>query len=966
MQPRCSASWLGVFGQGKCLLTNRIHRFYGSAAIGINKHQQLLSQSVLNRDSQRSACRVSFFSKSNGLVSYSVPYRSLSGIVADPVQQHRQRLYAWFSCLPNEERHFGPSFALDSIHVDPVIRESSIEDILRPLSESTFQTQLQTPQCPRSLSVSQLFQADPSGKPVRNVILYGTVGTGKSTLIRKLVLDWCNERRADFQLIIPLSCEDLSQVSAPVSLTRLINRKYLHLRDLLPTLSNHSNILFILNSLEWMNLDFRMANTELCSDPNEAMPPPAILVNLLRGYMLPEARVLVTTRPSALKRIPRKYVGRYVEICGFSDTELQKMYFQVRLGHKDADPRETENLAEMLSRNLEHHSQLSAACFLPSYCWLTCATLHLLYYSKPGDPPMTLTGIYTTFLRLNFAGEVLDITHPSKLSLMRYVARTIGKLAYEGCLSRRTRFTEDDVAKCFHVELNSEEELNLLNVFRADAFRFFLTPCLRPGQENLFVFAIPAMQEYLAALYFVLGEHKTALQRLGKDVSEVISKAGEDVVAVVNVLSKFLPLRIFALFNLLRVVPRLFGRVTGKNRDNIAQTMTIEMFREEDSYNDDVLDQINSSILGVEGPSPLPEGVDAGPEEAFELFPIFMGGLLSLQNRAMLEQLGCSIMNVDAFEITKALKKDLLRRSLQKLPPSELMDFLFFLYEFQNVGFAAGLVSSLRDLDLSTVRMTPLKCTVVNAVMGDTRKPVAEFNLSNCHLDPDAIHTLSPLLRRCLNVNLQMNSLGPNSCREIKDILLHPDCAITNLRLCNNPLTAEGVGFIMEGLASNSSLKNLSLLHTNLGDKGAEMLADHLGRNQYLEELNLAYNGIHDQAAFRIVEEAAHHPTLSRVHLYFNELSDDGLQALKPVGVKVLVSLTEGTDASRHWHLILKELRANVGGWDHARISAHLTLLLRDLQQSRALTTSLWRKARIFRVETEVKRMLGRIQHGTL
>lgn len=174
--------------------------------------------------------------------------------------------------------------------MDPVIRESSIEDILRPLSESAFQTQLQTPQCPRSISVSQLFQADPSGKPVRNVILYGTVGTGKSTLIRKLVLDWCNERRADFQLIIPLSCEDLSQVSAPVSLTRLINRKYLHLRDLLPTLSNYSNILFILNSLEWMNLDFRMANTELCSDPNEAMPPPAILVNLLRGYMLPEVR----------------------------------------------------------------------------------------------------------------------------------------------------------------------------------------------------------------------------------------------------------------------------------------------------------------------------------------------------------------------------------------------------------------------------------------------------------------------------------------------------------------------------------------------------------------------------------------------------------------------------------------------------------------------------------------------------
>lgn len=194
--------------------------------------------------------------------------------------------------MPTEERHFGPSFALDSIHIDPVIRESSPEDILRPLSELTLQAQLQSPLCPQSMSVSQLFQPRTTGKPVRNVVLYGTVGTGKSTLIRKLVLDWCNGRKSEFRLIIPLSCEDLSQITTPVSLTRLISKKYLHLRDLLPTLQQYSGVLFILNSLEWMNLDFRMANTELCSDPNEPMPPAAILVNLLRGYLLPEVSVI--------------------------------------------------------------------------------------------------------------------------------------------------------------------------------------------------------------------------------------------------------------------------------------------------------------------------------------------------------------------------------------------------------------------------------------------------------------------------------------------------------------------------------------------------------------------------------------------------------------------------------------------------------------------------------------------------
>ncbi|XP_063291920.1 NLR family member X1 isoform X1 [Pelobates fuscus] len=928
---------------------------------GLHLPQKYMYHSLCTKEFRRLSPRVFLISKSHGLFWCPPALRCMSEAATGPIEHHRQRLSAWFSCLPSEERHFGPSFALDSIHVDPVINESTVEEILSPKSDHSLLTPLNR----RIITVAELFHPDSSGKPVRNVVLYGTVGTGKSTLIRKMILDWCNGRRNEFQLIIPLSCEDLSQVTAPVALSRLIMRKYLHLRELLPNLSHNPGVLFILNNLEWMNLDFRMANTELCSDPNEPFPPSTLLVNLIRGYLLPEASVLVTTRPSALNRIPGKYVGRYAEICGFSDMELQKMYFHVRLGHGDADPRETENLAEMLSRNLEHHSQLSAACFLPSYCWLTCATLHLLYYTKSGDPPTTLTGIYTSFMRLNFAGEILDITHPSKISLMRYVARTVGKLAYEGCRSRRTCFTDADLNRCFQGDLGSEEDLNLLSVFRTDAFRFFLTPCVQPGQENLFVFTIPAMQEYLAALYVVLGENKTTLQRLGKEVSEIISKAGEDVVAVVNVLSKFLPLRVFALFNLLRVVPRLFGRVSGQNRENIAQTMTAEMFREEDAYNDDVLDQINSSILGVEGPSLLQDSDGGHKPEAFELFPIFMAGLLSHQNRALLDQLGCSIMKVSAFEITTALKKHLLRSSLRRLPPSELMDFLFFLYEFQNEGFTAGLVTSLQDLDLSNVRMTPLKCTVVATVMGGIKKPLLEVNLGSCHLDPDAIHTLSQVLRKCQTLNLQMNSLGPDSCREIKDVLLHPDCAITNLRLCNNPLTAEGARLVAEALEGNRSLTHLSLLHTDLGDDGADILASHLGRNKHLQELNLAYNGIHDEAALKLVEEGARHPTLGRIHIYFNELSDSGLRALQSLGdVRVLVSLTEGADASRHWALILRELRANAGGWDHEKIRAHLTLLLRDLQSSRELTGNLFRKVRILRVERKVKSMLNRIQQG--
>lgn len=210
---------------------------------------------------------------------------------AEAIEKHRKSLGDWFSQQPNEERQFGPSFSLDTTHVDPVIRETSLEEILKPSPEMTIQNQLQE-SCSHAIGLQNLFDVDACGRQVKNVVLYGTVGTGKSTLIKKMVMDWCHGRLPRFELIVPFSCEDLSQGNTPISLRRLITKKYVHLREIVPTLgSTNLKVLFILNGLDRLNLDFRLAHNELCCDPNEPVLPSAIVVNLLRKYMMPEVSV---------------------------------------------------------------------------------------------------------------------------------------------------------------------------------------------------------------------------------------------------------------------------------------------------------------------------------------------------------------------------------------------------------------------------------------------------------------------------------------------------------------------------------------------------------------------------------------------------------------------------------------------------------------------------------------------------
>lgn len=45
------------------------------------------------------------------------------------------------------------------------------------------------------------------------------------------------------------------------------------------------------------------------------------------------------------------------------------------------------------------------------------------------------------------------------------------------------------------------------------------------------------------------------------------------------------------------------------------------------------------------------------------------------------------------------------------------------------------------------------------------------LTLQSCH---------HPLLLLC--TSLQLNSLGPDACKEIRDLLLHDKCAVSNLR----------------------------------------------------------------------------------------------------------------------------------------------------------------------------------------
>lgn len=77
------------------------------------------------------------------------------------------------------------------------------------------------------------------------------------------------------------------------------------------------------------------------------------------------------------------------------------------------------------------------------------------------------------------------------------------------------------------------------------------------------------------------------------------------------------------------------------------------------------------------------------------------------------------------------------------------MDLLVLLYEFQNPRLTAEVISSVRTVRLSNVRMTPLKCFVLNSVL-DCAPPsflLDTLDLSSCHLTRNLLKMLWPAFK---------------------------------------------------------------------------------------------------------------------------------------------------------------------------------------------------------------------------
>ena len=153
---------------------------------------------------------------------------------------------------------------------------------------------------------------------IKTVLTTGEAEIGKSFHVQKFIKAWAEKtnRKNDVEVIFQFNFSKLKLIEGKISLVELLNRFFEETKESVISDYAQFKITFILDGLNSYDHNLDFDNNETLSDVRQPASVNALLTNLIKGNLLPSARVWITSRPSAAAKPPVGWIDRMTEIRG--------------------------------------------------------------------------------------------------------------------------------------------------------------------------------------------------------------------------------------------------------------------------------------------------------------------------------------------------------------------------------------------------------------------------------------------------------------------------------------------------------------------------------------------------------------------------------------------------------------------------------------------------------------------------
>ncbi|XP_068451699.1 NACHT, LRR and PYD domains-containing protein 12-like [Clinocottus analis] len=679
----------------------------------------------------------------------------------------------------------------------------------------------------------------PSGgyRPIRTVLTNGIAGIGKTFLVRKFVWDWAEKQtNQDVHLIFPFTFRQLNLWKGEkLSLSELIHEcideakgiEREALDDIFATLQSSPNtnydksvfkLLFVLDGLDesLLRLDCSSGeNPAVAFTATESIPVDVLLANLIRGKLLPSARLWITTRPAAASQIHLDFVGMVTEVRGFTDPQKVE-YFRKRFGD--------EEQAGRIISHIKTSRSLHIMCHIPVFCWITATVLKgVLETTKGGELPKTLTEMYAKFLVFQIH-QTKEKKYDQK-KFNQYI-KSLAKLSFHQLEAGNLIFYEKDLKE-------SGIDVSKASVCSGVFTEIFKEEHGKKNEDKMFSFVHLSVQEFLAAFYVrmelvnrrknvMLASGQTFLDKVRMffrttSTTEVHRYAIDEALKSPNG-----HLDLFLRFLLGLSLPSNQNHLRGLlKKKSSSQTIqrTVKYIKE---INENVSPERSINLFHC-----LNELNDGSLVEEIQQF-LSSGRLSNELSPAQWSALGFILLSSgEDLEVFDLKKYSASEEALLRLLP---------------------VVKASNKALLSGCNLSEGSCEALSSVLSSKSSRLRELDLNDNDLQDSGVKLLSAGLRspECTLKTLRLSgcNLSERSCEALALVLSSKSSSLRELDLNNNDLQNSGVKLLSAGLESQRChLEILRLSGCLVTEEGSSFLASALSSNpSHLRELDLSYN----------------------------------------------------------------------------------------------------------------------------
>uniref|UniRef100_A0A672HNM1 NACHT domain-containing protein n=1 Tax=Salarias fasciatus TaxID=181472 RepID=A0A672HNM1_SALFA len=342
-------------------------------------------------------------------------------------------------------------------------------------------------------TLDNIFKDSPGRpKPIRTVLTKGDAGFGKTVLTQKFTLDWAEDKaNQDIHFIFPFPFRELNlEKEEEFSLVELVHHFFSETEDAGISSFEEFQVIFIFDGLDECRFPLNFKHTKSLTDIRKSTSVDVLLINLIRGNLLPSARLWITTRPAAANQIPDDCVDRVTEVRGFTDPQKEE-YFKKRF-------RQEEQASRIIS-HIKTSRSLHIMCHIPVFCWITATVLDKVLKSRDGgELPKTLTQMYIHHLVVQakvkkFKYDGGAATDPHWCPESREMIESLGKLAFEQLQKGKIIFDQSDLTECgIDLKAASVHSGMFTQILKEESGLY---------QDVVFCFIHLSFQEFLAALH---------------------------------------------------------------------------------------------------------------------------------------------------------------------------------------------------------------------------------------------------------------------------------------------------------------------------------------------------------------------------------------------------------------------------------------------------------------------------------